>query len=132
MYRNSSEVEQFLKNLFADRDIIRLPVQDKLGPWIARRRTPSIIEKYNEIGGGSPIYDWTRKQGELMCEKLDQLCPESAPHKPYVAFRYANPMTEEALQQLEDDGVEHVVAFSQYPQYSCTTSGSSMHAIYRW
>ena len=45
--------------------------------------------------------------------------------------RYANPMTEEALQQLEEDGVRHVVAFSQYPQYSCTTSGSSMHAIYR-
>ena len=85
--RNSGEVEQFLKNLFADRDIIRLPVQDKLGPWIAKRRTPSIIEKYNEIGGGSPIFDWTSKQGQLMCEKLDQLCPESAPHKPYVAFR---------------------------------------------
>ena len=48
--RNSGEVEDFLKNLFADRDIIRLPVQSKLGPWIARRRTPSIIEKYNEIG----------------------------------------------------------------------------------
>ena len=47
-------------------------------------------------------------------------------------YRYAHPLTEEALQQLEDDGVQHVVAFSQYPQYSCTTSGSSMHAIYRW
>ena len=86
MYRNSSEVEQFLKNLFADRDIIRLPVQvhnivhqkifytvekifqDKLGPWIARRRTPSIIEKYNEIGGGSPIYEWTRRQVTLTCD----------------------------------------------------------------
>ena len=48
-----------------------------------------------------------------------------------VLLRYAHPLTEEALQELEDDGVEHVVAFSQYPQYSCTTSGSSMHAIYR-
>lgn len=38
-------------------------------------------------GGGSPIYDWTSQQGKLMCEKLDKLCPESAPHKPYVAFR---------------------------------------------
>ena len=27
------------------------------------------------------------------------------------------------------DGVERCVAFSQYPQYSCTTSGSSMTAI---
>ena len=48
--RNSGEVQEFLTNLFADRDIIKLPLQDKLGPWIAKRRTPSIIEKYNEIG----------------------------------------------------------------------------------
>ena len=39
-----------------------LPCQSWLGPLIAKRRTPSIIEKYNEIGGGSPIYDWTKKQ----------------------------------------------------------------------
>merc|ERR1711936_788535 len=109
------------RGLFADRDIIKLPVQSKLGPWIAKRRTPSIIEKYNEIGGGSPIYDWTKKQGDLMCQRLDELCPESAPHKAYVGFRYAKPLTEEALELLEEDGVEHVVAFSQYPQYSCTT-----------
>jgi len=130
--KNSGEVQEFLTNLFADRDIIKLPVQSKLGPWIAKRRTPSIIEKYNEIGGGSPIYDWTKKQGDLMCQRLDELCPESAPHKAYVGFRYAKPLTEEALELLEEDGVEHVVAFSQYPQYSCTTSGSSMNAIYRY
>lgn len=130
--RNSEEVLGFLTNLFADRDIIRLPLQSKLGPWIAKRRTPSIIEKYNEIGGGSPIYDWTTKQGDLMCKRLDELCPESAPHKAYVGFRYAKPLAEEALEQLEADGVEHVVAFSQYPQYSCTTTGSSMNQIYRY
>ena len=130
--RNSEEVLGFLTNLFADRDIIRLPLQSKLGPWIAKRRTPSIIEKYNEIGGGSPIYDWTTKQGDLMCKRLDELCPESAPHKAYVGFRYAKPLAEEALEQLKADGVEHVVAFSQYPQYSCTTTGSSMNQIYRY
>ena len=60
--KNSEEVQQFLTNLFLDRDIIKLPFQEKLGPLIAKRRTPSIIEKYNEIGGGSPIFDWTTKQ----------------------------------------------------------------------
>lgn len=130
--RNAEEVGPFLNNLFADRDIIKLPMQNKLGPWIAKRRTPSIIEKYGEIGGGSPIGTWTEQQGNLMCAKLDKTNPESAPHKAYVAFRYANPLTEDALEQLDRDGVEHVVAFSQYPQYSCTTSGSSMKAIYKY
>lgn len=129
--RSSEEVESFLLNLFADRDIIKLPWQSRLGPWIAKRRTPSIIEKYNEIGGGSPIFDLTSQQGKLMCDRLDQISPQTAPHKPYVGFRYARPTTEEALDQLDQDGLEHVVAFSQYPQYSCTTSGSSMKAIFR-
>lgn len=40
-------------------------------------------------------------QGELMCKKLDQMSPETAPHKHYVAFRYVNPLTEQALQQVE-------------------------------
>merc|ERR1712156_1338654 len=129
--RDSSEVQQFLTNLFADRDIIKLPLQDKLGPWIAKRRTPSIIEKYNEIGGGSPIFDWTTKQGQMMCEALDEVSPSTGPHKAYVGFRYAEPLTEETLELMESEGVENAVAFSQYPQYSCTTSGSSMTAIHR-
>jgi len=130
--RNAEEVGPFLQNLFLDRDIIKLPLQEKLGPLIAKRRTPSIIEKYAEIGGGSPIYKWTTRQGELLCQQLDQLSPETAPHKPYVGFRYARPLTEDTLAEMERDGVERIVAFSQYPQYSCTTSGSSMNAIYRW
>jgi len=129
--KNSGEVKDFLTRLFLDRDIIKLPFQSKLGPLIAKRRTPSIIEKYNEIGGGSPIFDWTTKQGDLMCKALDEVSPSTGPHKAYVGFRYAEPLTEDALEQMEADGVERVVAFSQYPQYSCTTSGSSMTAIYQ-
>ena len=129
--QKADEVQDFLTRLFLDKDIIKLPFQSKLGPYIAKRRTPSIIEKYNEIGGGSPILKWTEKQGELMCQQLDEVSPETAPHKAYVGFRYALPLTEDTLEQMEQDGVKRVVAFSQFPQYSCTTSGSSMTAIYQ-
>ncbi|KAL5109257.1 Ferrochelatase mitochondrial [Taenia crassiceps] len=44
-------------------------------------------------------------------------------------MRYVHPLTEEAINEIEADGVERVVAFSQFPQYSCTTSGSSFNAI---
>ena len=89
-----------------------------------------------------------------MCEILDKKCPESAPHKAYVGFRYAQPLTECALDEMEKyrylndklvlwskyslttlycrDKLERAIAFSQYPQYSCTTSGSSMNAIYKY
>ena len=115
--QKGDEVQDFLTRLFLDRDIIKLPWQKRLGPWIAKRRTPSIIEKYSEIGGGSPILKWTKKQGELLCSQLDARSPETGPHKAYVGFRYAHPLTEETLDEMENDGIQRVVAFSQYPQY---------------
>lgn len=126
------QVHEYLLRIMTDRDMIQLPVQSQLGPWIAKRRTADVQKKYAEIGGGSPILKWTNIQGELLCKQLDKVSPETAPHKYYVAFRYANPLTEDTLQELEEDGVEHTVVFSQYPQYSCATTGSSFNAIYKY
>jgi protoporphyrin/coproporphyrin ferrochelatase len=72
-----------------------------------------------------------------MCAILDKISPETAPHKPYVAFRYADPLTEEMYQKLLDDGFGNgrggrAVAFSQYPQYSCSTTGSSLNELWKW
>ena len=98
---------------------------------IAKRRTPSIINQYAKIGGGSPIGMWTKKQGKLLEAQMDKLSPETAPHKSYVAFRYAAPLTNEAFSQMKADGVTRAVAFSLYPQYSCSTTGSSLNELHR-
>lgn len=66
-----------------------------------------------------------------MAELLDELSPETAPHKAYVAFRYANPKTETCLEEMKRDGVKRAIAFTQYPQYSCSTTGSSLNELYR-
>lgn len=125
------DVEPFLLKLFADREIMPLPFQGSLGPWIAKRRAPKVRERYTEIGGGSPILYWTRLQGEGMVRLLDQLSPETAPHKFYPAFRYAYPFSEDVIQEMKADGVERAVAFTQYPQYSCATTGSSLNELWR-
>ncbi|XP_051267949.1 ferrochelatase, mitochondrial [Dicentrarchus labrax] len=126
------DVHDFLLRLFMDTDLMKLPVQNKLGPFIAKRRTPKIQEQYSKIGGGSPIKHWTSMQGEGMVKLLDEMSPETAPHKFYIGFRYVNPLTEDAIEEMEKDGVERAVAFTQYPQYSCSTTGSSLNAIYRY
>ena len=59
------------------------------------------------------------------------LAPAHGPFKPYIAFRYAPPLTHDALQQMREDGVTRAVAFSQYPQFSCTTTGSSLNHLWR-
>lgn len=71
-----------------------------------------------------------------MCKILDKISPETAPHKPYVAFRYANPLTEDMYAQLLKDGFGNgrggrAVAFTQYPQYSCSTTGSSLNELWK-
>lgn len=66
-----------------------------------------------------------------MAALLDELHPATAPHKHYVAFRYARPLTDETARQMKADGVQRAVAFTQYPQYSCSTTGSSLNELYR-
>ncbi len=72
-----------------------------------------------------------------MCKILDTISPDTAPHKPYVAFRYADPLTEEMYTKLLEDGFGggkggRAVAFTQYPQYSCSTTGSSLNELWKW
>lgn len=134
----TDEVGNFLSRLFADADLIPLgPLQNYLGPLISRRRTPKIKKQYADIGGGSPIRKWSEYQAEEMCKILDAERPESAPHKPYVAFRYADPLTEETYRRMLADGFGNgnggkAVAFTQYPQYSCSTTGSSLNELWKW
>ncbi|KAG9237983.1 mitochondrial ferrochelatase-like protein [Amylocarpus encephaloides] len=134
----TDEVGDFLSRLFADADLIPLGrFQNYLGPLISKRRTPKIQKQYSAIGGGSPIRKWSEYQAAEMCKILDKTSPESAPHKPYVAFRYAKPLTEEMYSQLLEDGFGNgrggrAVAFTQYPQYSCSTTGSSLNELWKW
>jgi protoporphyrin/coproporphyrin ferrochelatase len=130
-------VEPFLTRLFTDHEIIGLPklLQPYLGPFIAKRRSPRIIEQYKTIGGKSPIGDWTEKQGNEMIRKLEAMsAAKGVPgnkFKFYTCFRYAPPLTEDCLQQMAEDGIERAVAFSQYPHFSCTTTGSSLNHLWR-
>lgn len=126
----------------ADGDLIPLgPLQSILGPLISRRRTPKVAKQYRSIGGGSPIRKWSEYQAAETCKLLDQIHPATAPHSPYLAFRYAPPLTEEMYTNLLRDisgsgrgggGPVRAVAFSQYPQYSCSTTGSSLNELWKW
>ncbi len=117
--------------MFLDEELIPLPLQKTLGPFIAARRAPKVARRYAEIGGRSPIYDWTRRQGDAMVQLLDEIAPESAPHKAYIAFRYAEPLATTALQEMRRDGVKRAVAFTQYPQWSCSMTGASLNDMWR-
>lgn len=125
------DVEGFLYNLFADPDIIRLPtflslLQKPIAYAIAKRRAPKSSAAYLSIGGGSPIVKYTKAQADLIEASL---ISKGLDAKCYFAMRYWNPYTEEVLEQMEKDGINTMVVIPLYPQYSISTSGSSLKLL---
>lgn len=119
-------VEPFLYNLFVDPDIINFPGSFLFREWLAKlissKRHPRIQEQYKQIGGKSPLKDFTLQQAALLEEKVN----EKIPAKVYVAMRYWHPFTEEALDAIEKDGIKKVILLPLYPQYSKATTESSV------
>lgn len=120
-------------NLFADPDIIRLPkpiraLQPLIAWGISKRRAPKSKAAYASIGGGSPILQYSQAQAELLLEQLRQR-HDITDAACYIGMRYWHPFTEEALEQIQKDGVEALVIVPLYPQFSISTSGSSLRVL---
>ncbi|CAN6480147.1 unnamed protein product [Victoria cruziana] len=125
------DVQPFLFNLFADPDIIRLPrlfrfLQKPLAQFISVVRAPKSKEGYASIGGGSPLRRITDAQAEELRKALEA---KSVPAKVYVGMRYWHPFTEEAIEQIKKDGITKLVVLPLYPQFSISTSGSSLRLL---
>ncbi|KAL7101905.1 hypothetical protein ACP275_08G085000 [Erythranthe tilingii] len=125
------DVQPFLFNLFADPDIIRLPrlfrfLQKPLAQFISVARAPKSKEGYASIGGGSPLRRITDDQAEDLRKSL---CSKNVPAKVYVGMRYWHPFTEEAIEQIKRDGITKLVVLPLYPQFSISTSGSSLRLL---
>ena len=126
------DVEGFLYNLFADPDIIRLPgplspLQSVLAYGISKRRSPKSKEAYESIGGGSPILKYSNDQANLITKTLQEKYGVSA--KCYIGMRYWHPFTEEALDEIAKDNINALVIVPLYPQFSISTSGSSLRVL---
>ncbi|KAK7316903.1 hypothetical protein RJT34_00700 [Clitoria ternatea] len=127
------DVQPFLFNLFADPDIIRLPkifsfLQKPLAQFVSVIRAPKSKEGYASIGGGSPLRRMTDAQAE---ELRKSLWAKNVRAKVYVGMRYWHPFTEEAIEQIKRDGITKLVVLPLYPQFSISTSGSSLRLLER-
>lgn len=143
-------VRPFLFNLFSDPDIIKLGggrFQRWLAGVIAKRRAPKVAAKYERINGCpngcagnrhcpnhqagrvsnacSPLNPLTEQQRQALAATLQQRHPELDPQV-YAAFRYWKPFTDTTLADLHNDGITELVLLPLYPQFSWTTTGSSL------
>jgi ferrochelatase len=123
------DVYMFLYNLFSDPDLIRLPfpfLQKPVASLIAATRSPVTKENYKLIGGGSPLRKITEEQASAITASLERRGLEA---KVYIGMRYWYPYTEDALAQIKADGITRLVILPLYPQFSISTSGSSIKQI---
>jgi ferrochelatase len=117
-------VRPFLFNLFADPAIIRLPgfLRIPLAYVLARRRAKAAVPIYEQLGGGTPLVPNTEAQARAieaaLADEFDARC--------FIAMRYWHPMSDEAAQAVREWGPDRVVLLPLYPQFSTTTTASSL------
>jgi protoporphyrin/coproporphyrin ferrochelatase len=123
------DVRPFLFNLFADPDIIRLPfraLQKPLAWLISTGRHKKSRGYYEQIGGGSPLRKITDEQARALEKELND---RNLDARVYVGMRYWKPFIEEALAEISRDRIAHLVVLPLYPQFSISTTGSSLNRM---
>ncbi|MGO9208569.1 MAG: ferrochelatase [Terriglobales bacterium] len=121
-------IEPFLYNLFCDPDIIDFPFarlgRKPLAKLISSTRAHKVRHHYANLGGGSPIRRNTERQAQALAVELEARGHDA---RCFVAMRYWHPFTAEAVAALESAQCDEIVLLPLYPQYSSTTTGSSLN-----
>lgn len=115
-------VRPFLFNLFNDPAIIGAPAPIRwlLAKLISKRRAPIAAEIYENLGGGSPLLPNTQAQALALEAAID------GDNRCFVAMRYWHPFAAEAVADVKAYAPDRILLLPLYPQYSTTTTGSSI------
>jgi len=115
-------VEPFLFNLFNDPAIIGLPTPFRwlLAKLISKRRAPIAKEIYANLGGGSPLLPLTQEQADSLENALGE------GWKAFIAMRYWHPFADQTAHDVKKYAPDRIVLLPLYPQFSTTTSASSI------
>ncbi len=117
-------VEPFLFNLFNDPGIISIPFifRYPLAKIISKRRAPIAKNIYKEIGNKSPILELTQQQAKSLENSLLKI----GDYKCFVVMRCWHPRAVDIIKKVREYGPKEIILLPLYPQYSASTSGSSI------
>lgn len=120
---NLEEVEVFLTNMFNDKNILTINssfLRSFIAKMITFSRTEKAQEVYKQIGGKSPLVAHTKKLVQKLQERVgsDVLVD--------FAMRYTPPFASEVIENLNKYEIEKIYLIPLYPQYSSTTTKSSL------
>lgn len=120
--RNKAELEMFLRNMFNDSNILTVKsdlLRSMIASLIILSRKNAAWKNYEEIGGSSPINPLTDKLIDKLNDTFEDI---------YVTqvMRYTPPFAPKCVEILKQKGIEDVILLPLYPQYSTTTTKSSL------
>ena len=118
-------VEPFLFNLFNDPAIINIPsiFRYPLAKLISKKRAPIAQNIYKEIGGKSPILELTQNQAK----DLENNLLRKGNYKCFVVMRCWHPRAFDVIKKVKEYNPKEIILLPLYPQYSASTSGSSIN-----
>lgn len=121
---NEDEIKVFLTNMFNDKNILGIPnpIRKLVAFLITRSRLNAAKENYARIGGGSPLLGHSKKLAEKLQAALLE-CEIS------LIMRYTPPRAYEELSRLQAMGISELFLIPLYPQYSTTTTKSSLEEV---
>ncbi|XPV67864.1 MAG: ferrochelatase [Halarcobacter sp.] len=120
--RNKDELRMFLTNMFNDKNILTIKsdfFRSLLASFIVKMRTDKAWENYKLIGSRSPINPLTEKLVSKLNDILSDVCVMQV-------MRYTPPFASESIKELKRKKIKDVILFPLYPQYSTTTTKSSV------
>lgn len=119
----AESVKKFRLNLFSDPAIIRAPffIRFWLARLIAGSSAKAAEENYALMGGKSPLLGLTREQAGALQDRLSDVGA-----KCFIAMRYWHPFAAEAVADVKEFDPDRIVLLPLYPQFSTTTTGSSL------
>jgi len=117
-------IRPFLFNLFNDKAIIGAPqpIRWLLAKSISGKRAPVAAEIYHHLGGKSPLLEQTESQARALEKALDDLGEVKA----FICMRYWHPMSAEVVREVKAFDPDRIILLPLYPQFSTTTTGSSV------
>jgi len=109
--------------MFADKNILTMDryTRKLVSAIIINKRLEDVKENYGLLGGKSPLLGLTENLIQKLLPKLDMPI--------YPVMRYVPPFADVALEQCKEDDVEELILFPLYPQYSTTTTLSSVEDV---
>lgn len=123
--KDVGEVETFLKNMFNDFNILSIKnalIRKLVSKMIVRKIVHNVKKHYSFIGGKSPIIEYTEK----LVAKLQSM--DKSRLYTY-AMNYTPPFAKDIIKKLKENNIENITLFSMYPQYSTTTTKSSIESV---